>query len=77
MIEESLYHLTILYAKHPEELNSWAGRTEVRKHDPNLMIEIVQNLVDHFHEFGKWQFALDKIPLTPSQEEKVKEMKKK
>ena len=51
------------YSFQPKELNNWGGKSELVTTDKYQLIEEIQYLIDRYLELGKWQFALEYIPL--------------
>ena len=74
LVEEALFYATLPSKEYPSELENWVGRSEIRKSDGDTMEKITQLLVDHHQDVGRWQFALDQIPLDKLQTKKVKSL---
>ena len=74
LVEEALFFATLPSKEYPSELENWVGRSEIRKSDGDTMEKITQLLVDHHQDVGRWQFALDQIPLDKLQTKKVKSL---
>ena len=53
--------------------DNWHGYTEIRKIDPDYLIENIQFFVDLINELGAWQFALNHLNLNLKQIEKIKQ----
>jgi hypothetical protein len=61
LVEISIKQYTISYSVVPDDLFSWAGRTEIRSIDTNLLIMRLQFLVEELSKLGRWKFALKYI----------------
>ena len=75
LIEEAIFHQTAIFQEYPAALSKWTGYTEIRKCTKEDLTQLTQSLIDHFYDVGRWQFVLDEIPLSLSQETKVKQLK--
>ncbi|MBO8228868.1 hypothetical protein HA150_08140 [Prochlorococcus marinus XMU1414] len=71
-MEEAILRETIFRHQIPEELAEWDGRTEIRKMDPNELINIFDYYLDQLEELGKWEFACLYVPMTEKQRKQCK-----
>lgn len=71
-IEEAILRETISKHEIPEELAGWDGRTEIRKMDPNALINIFDYYLNQLEELGKWEFAYLYVPMTEKERNQCK-----
>lgn len=71
-LEEAVLIETSKFADCPEELIGWVGFTEIRKMDLEDLKAAVEYYIEKLEELGKWQFALDYVPMTDKQRDEVR-----
>lgn len=64
LVELSIKQYSIDYSVVPDDLINWAGRTEIRRIDANLLIMRLQLLVEELSKSGRWKFALKYISMS-------------
>jgi hypothetical protein len=64
LVEISIKQYTIKYSVVPYNLINWAGRTEIRRIDPNILVIRVQLLAEELSKLGRWKFALKYISMS-------------
>ena len=64
LVEISIKQYTIKYSVVPDNLINWAGRTEIRRIDPNILVIRVQLLAEELSKLGRWKFALKYISMS-------------
>lgn len=74
LVEISIKQYSINYSVVPDDLINWAGRTEIRSVDPNILIIRVQLLVEELSKLGRWKFALKYISMSNKHRTKAEEM---
>ena len=74
-LECAILDQTRTYEEAPLKLleDNWHGYTEIRKIDPDYLIENIQFFVDLINDLGAWQFALNHLNLNLKQIEKIKQ----
>jgi len=65
-VEQALLVDTLKWAHIPDELSEWAGRTELRKMELDLLIEKCEFFNQKMDELGRWEFALEFLMLPPA-----------
>lgn len=71
LVEDALKEVTRNAAYVPKQLKRWAGRTEIRRLAEPVLVEQAQSLVTAFHSLGRWQFALQHVPMSRRHRQQV------
>lgn len=76
LLEQAVLTETRLLAFCPQELfdKRWPGATEVRRMDADHLIRIASELQEMLLEMGRWEFALQFVPMTEQQREQVESL---
>lgn len=69
LLEQAVLHETRLMTNWPQRMEKaqWAGRTELRRMDPDALLAIATNLHDQLLDLGRIDFALQCVPMTIEQ----------
>jgi hypothetical protein len=73
LLEQAVLHETRAFTNWPRRLErmEWAGRTELRRIDPDTLLRIATNLHNQLLDLGRYDFALRYVPMTAEQAEQI------
>jgi hypothetical protein len=67
LLEQAVLADTRPLAAFPADLQGWTGYTELRRIDPDTLINVASALHDQLLDLGRWEFALRFVPMTTQQ----------